>query len=186
MPEVKIRATKKRKDGSVKKTYTTSSDGTRTIVKKRRDGSVKKVKEFKAGKKKAYKTTKIKKSGLKKTKEYKKGVKGATITKEKFKKTLFGKKLKETTTTTRKERNRKRKKAVGKAVKGAAKLAGAGMAVEANPLLVGAAAKTGALAAAGAMAGAVGGSVVRGIKSKVRTLTNKMRNRKKNPNRKRL
>jgi len=63
MPEVKTRSTKKRKDGSVRKTSTTSSDGTRTVVKKRRDGSVKKVKKYKAGKKKAYKTTKIKKSG---------------------------------------------------------------------------------------------------------------------------
>ena len=53
MPEIKIRSTKKRKDGSVRKTSTTSSDGTRTVVKKRRDGSGKKVKEYKAGKKKA-------------------------------------------------------------------------------------------------------------------------------------
>ena len=169
-----------------RKTTTVNKDGSKTVTKTRRDGSVKKVKEYKAGKERAYKTTKTKKSGLKTTREYKKGVKGATVTKEKFTETNFGKPLKTSTTTTRKERNRKRKKAVGNALKGAARIAGGAMAVAANPVLAGAATKTGLLAAAGAVGGGLAGSAVRGVKEKVRNLKNKMRNRKKNPNRKRL
>ena len=41
-----------------KKTVTINEDGGKTVTRTRRDGSVKKVKEFKAGKKKAFKTTK--------------------------------------------------------------------------------------------------------------------------------
>ena len=47
-----------------RKTTTVNEDGSKTVTKTRRDGSVKKVKEYKAGKKKAYKTTKTKISGV--------------------------------------------------------------------------------------------------------------------------
>ena len=176
------------------KTVTINEDGSKTVTRTRRDGTVKKVKEFKAGKKKAFKTTRTKRSGDTVTREFKKGVKGATITKRQSKKsgaTIYN----ETpgsaryvpaggviSQTTRKQRNQKRIKGLKTLGKVAA---GAGLGVMTG------AAIPGALAAAGKTALIAGGTayaadVLGGIGRGAKRIVGNIKKNRKNPNRNRL
>ena len=180
------------------KTVTINKDGSKTVTRTRRDGSVKKVKEFKKGKKKAFKTTKTKRSGDTVTREFKKGVGGATITKRHSKdrsdygsgslgdksfKQYAGKTYSETT---RKDRRKNFMRGVGQFASGAAKVGlltgGIGAAALAFPkattlLLGGSGVGLGATAA---------GSIGRGVKNTVKKIAGNIKRKRKNPNRKRL
>tara|TARA_R100000742_G_C4247712_1_gene66410 strand:+ start:286 stop:867 length:582 start_codon:yes stop_codon:yes gene_type:complete len=168
------------------KTVTINEDGSKTVTKTRKDGTVKKVKEFKAGKKRAYKTTKTRKSGKTVTREWEKGVKGPTITKTDAEGNV-------TSQTTRKQRQTKRKKIV----KGAKSFINTAARVGAFSTIMGGGAltaltkfpKTSGLILGGTIpttAGILGESVIQGIKNVGSNIKSNIQRKRKNPNRKRL
>tara|TARA_X000001382_G_C3155175_1_gene174307 strand:- start:49 stop:1011 length:963 start_codon:yes stop_codon:yes gene_type:complete len=180
------------------KTVTINEDGGKTVTRTRRDGTVRKVKEFKKGKKKAFKTTKTKRSGDTVTREFKKGVGGATITKRHSKdrsdygsgslgdksfKQYAGKTYSETT---RKQRRRNFRQGVGEFASGVAKVGLMGGGIGAGALAFPKAAKL-LIGGTGVGLGAtVAGSIGRGVKNTVKKIAGNIKRKRKNPNRKRL
>jgi len=174
-----------------KKTVTINEDGGKTVTRTRRDGSVKKVKEFKAGKKKAFKTTRTFSDGSTKTREFKKGVRGATITKragKEGKSELRGNYWRHyspgeiTSQTTRKDRRENIKDTVKGAAKIAAGTAGTIMTAGAFPAATAAVGKLGL----GLIGGTVAASLGRGVRDTFQNIKGKIKRNRKNPNRKRL
>tara|TARA_R100000655_G_scaffold109817_1_gene165746 strand:+ start:43 stop:600 length:558 start_codon:yes stop_codon:yes gene_type:complete len=162
-----------------KKTVTINKDGSKTVTRTRRDGSVKKVKEFKEGKKKAFKTTRTKRSGSTVTREFKKGVGGATITKA----NPQGKTYSETT---RKDRRRNFRRGVGEFAGGLAKVGLMAGGIGAGALAFPKAAKLLVGGTGVGLGGAVAGSIGRGVKNTVKKIAGNIKRKRKNPNRNRL
>jgi hypothetical protein len=181
-----------------KKTVTINKDtGGKTVTRTRRDGTVRKVKEFKPGKKKAFKTTKTKRSGDTVTREFKKGVRGATITKRQSPKSgadiYEGGRFKKhvpaggiISQTTRKQRRAKLKSNLRETgrdlVQVALPTAGALMAAAAFPAAAGAAAKVAGLSFGGGVLSGIG----RGVRDKAKKVIGNIKRKRKNPNRNRL
>ena len=158
-----------------KKTVTINPDGGKTVTRTRRDGTVRKVKEFKPGKKKAFKTTKTFKDGYTKTREFKKGVAGPTVTYTNPKGRIYSQ-------TTRKER----RKAIGRDLREGGKvLAGVTLATMGAAALPGVAAG-GLKSLAGAGAVSYASDVIGGIGRGAKRIISKIKKNRKNPNRKRL
>ncbi len=162
-----------------KKTVTINPDGGKTVTRTRKDGTVRKVKEFKPGKKKAFKTTKNFKDGYTKTREFKKGVAGPTVTHKSPKGRI-------TSQTTRKQRRAKLKSELRETgrdlVQAALPTAGALMTAAAFPAAAGAAAKVAGLSFGGGVLSGIG----RGVRDKAKKVIGNVKRKRKNPNRKRL
>ena len=162
-----------------KKTVTINKDGGKTVTRTRRDGTVRKVKEFKPGKKKAFKTTKTKRSGDTVTREFKKGVGGATITKANPQGKVYSK-------TTRKQRRRNFRQGAGELASGLAKVGLMAGGIGAGALAFPKAAQLLAGGIATGLGATVAGSIGRGVKNTAKNVIGKIKRKRKNPNRKRL
>jgi hypothetical protein len=179
-----------------KKTVTINKDtGAKTVTRTRRDGTVRKVKEFKPGKKKAFKITKTFKDGSTKTREFKKGVRGATITKRAGKEGAYerrGNYYKHyspgeiTSQTTRKQRRQNFGEGVKTVASGLAKVGLMAGGIGAGALAFPKAAKLLAGGAGVGMGSVVAGSIGEGLKNTAKNVIGKIKRKRKNPNRKRL